>query len=191
LEQREIEIKLKMDASRTRIAARLRSMGATLYRARHFEDNQILDYPSGKLHRSGSLLRIRRIGRGATLTYKGPRHIVRGAKSRVEMETEVSEGATLLKVLERIGLRQVFRYQKHRTVYRCESVLIALDETPVGNYIEVEGSPAGIVRIARRLGFRREDFDSRSYYELFVAYRRVHRFPSKDMILGITTSERA
>jgi adenylate cyclase class 2 len=141
------------------------------------------------LRRNGSLLRVRRIGRGATLTYKGPRRILRGAKARTEMETEVGEGATLLKVLQRIGLRPVFRYQKYRTVYRFASVLVALDETPIGNYIEVEGSPEGIVRISRKLGFEREDFDSRSYYELFVAYRRTHRLPSKDMILGIAPSK--
>lgn len=187
MEHREIEIKLRMDAPRARIAARLRSLGAKLLLPRHFEDNYIVDDRKGSIARSGSLLRVRLAPPAATLTFKGPRKIVRGAKSRTEMETEISQGATLLKVLEKIGLRCRFRYQKYRTVYRSGRVLIALDETPIGNYIEVEGSPAGIERVSGKLGFARDRFITVSYYDLFVTYRRANHVRSKDMIFGIGT----
>jgi adenylate cyclase class 2 len=190
LEHREIEIKLRMDTPRARVAARLRSLGATLRRPRHFEDNYIVDDRKGSIARSGSLLRVRLAPPAATLTYKGPRRIVRGAKSRAEMETEISDGNALLKALERIGFRCTFRYQKYRTLYRCGSVLIALDETPIGNYIEVEGSPAGIERISRKLGFARGDFITGTYYELFHLYGRANHIRSKHMVFGIEASRK-
>jgi len=188
LEHRETEIKLKPDAPLARVAARLRSLGATLHRARHFEDNYILDDPRGKLRRSGSLLRVRLTPDGATLTFKGPRRIVRGIKARDEFEAEVSDGALLLKILKRIGMRCSFRYQKYRTIYRHASVLITLDETPMGDYLEIEGSPDGIARFAKRIGFERDDFITATYHELFISYKKTHRIKSKDMVFGIKSS---
>jgi adenylate cyclase class 2 len=101
----------------------------------------------------------------------------------------VGDGPTSVRVLEQLGLRRVFRYQKFRTEYRKASVLIALDETPIGDYLEVEGSRREIVRISHRLGFQQSEFISKSYHELFLAYRRLHRLSSKNMIIGITASK--
>lgn len=188
MEHRETEIKLKPDAPLTRVAARLRSLGATLHRARHFEDNYILDDPRGRLRRGGSLLRVRLTPAGATLTFKGPRRIVRGTKTRDEFEAEVSDGALLLKILKRIGMQCCFRYQKYRTIYRHGSILITLDETPMGDYLEIEGSPGGIARFAKRIDFRRDDFITSTYHELFVSYKKAHCIKSRDMVFGIKSS---
>lgn len=188
MEHRETEIKLKPDAPLTRVAARLRSLGATLHRSRHFEDNYILDDPRGRLRRDGSLLRVRLTPAGATLTFKGPRRIVRGTKTRDELEAEISDGALLLKILRRIGMRCTFRYQKYRTIYRHASTLITLDETPMGDYLEIEGSPGGIARFAKRIGFTKSDFITATYHELFVSYRKAHRIKSRNMTFGIKSS---
>ncbi len=182
MEHRETEIKLRMDAPRDRIAARLRALGATLHLPRHFEDNYILDDESGTLARSGTLLRVRLAPGGDTLTYKGPRRIVRGAKSRLELETSVSDGKTILKLLERIGLLCRFRYQKYRAVYRRPPFLVALDETPIGDYVEIEGAPVGISSLAAKLGYRQVDFITKSYFELFLEYRKTHGSKSENMI---------
>ena len=182
---REIEIKLRMEAPRSRVAARLRSLGAALHRPRHFEDNQILDDPSGKLRRKGLLLRVRKAGREGWLTVKGPSRILRGAKARVELETKVTEPAILLQALRRVGFRPAFRYQKYRTVYRHAALSIALDETPIGNYLEVEGSPAAITRFASRLGYGRDEFITLTYHELFLIYRKKHRRSSRNMVFGV------
>jgi adenylate cyclase, class 2 len=187
VERHEIEVKLRMTAPRPRIAARLRSLGATLHRSRHFEDNHLLDDADGRLRRSGSLLRVRLTGRGGMLTYKGPRRIEKGAKARLEIETEIDDAATMLAVLERIGLQRVFRYQKYRTTYRHRKTLIELDETPIGNYIEVEGSPAEILRLSGLLGFGEKDFITKSYYELFRLYATTHHLTSSEMVFGVST----
>ncbi len=185
MEHRETEIKLRMAAPRTRTAARLRALGATLHLPRHFEDNYIFDDRRGTLARSGSLLRVRLSSSGDTLTYKGPRRILRGAKSRLELETSVSDGETTLRLLARIGLVCLFRYQKYRTVYRRASLLVTLDETPIGDYIEIEGPPGDIPRLATALGQRRENFITKSYFELFLEYRKVHRGLGKNMVFGM------
>jgi len=188
LEHRETEIKLKPDAPLARVAARIRSLGATLHRPRHFEDNYILDDPGGRLRRRGFILRVRLTSSGATLTFKGRRRIVRGTKAREEIEAEISDGTLLLKILERTGIRCSFRYQKYRTVYRQASILVTLDETPIGDYIEIEGSPDDIARFAKRLGFTRDDFITSTYHELFVSYKKLHRVGSKDMLFDIKSS---
>jgi adenylate cyclase class 2 len=185
LEHRETEIKLKLDASVPRTAARLRSLGATLHRPRHFEDNFILEDSGGKLRRAGSLLRVRLTPAAAFLTFKGPRRIVGGTKEREEIEMEIQDGPHLLKILGRSGMKCTFRYQKYRTIYRHASVLITLDETPIGNYMELEGPRGGIARFARRLGFGREDFITETYHGLFVSYRKANHIKFGNMLFGI------
>jgi len=185
LEHRETEIKLKLDAPIARVAARLRSLGATLHQPRHFEDNIILDDSRGRLRRGGSLLRVRLTPAGSILTFKGPRRIIGGAKTRVEIETDVSDGALLLRILDRVGMKCTFRYQKLRTVYRRAPILITLDETPIGNYLEMEGPVGRITRFAGRLGFERGRFITATYHELFLSYRKTHHVKSKDMVFGI------
>ena len=187
MEHRETEIKLKLDASIPRTAARLRSLGATLHRRRHFEDNFILEDSGGELRRAGSLLRVRLTPALAFLTFKGPRRIVAGTKERDEIEMEVQDGPLLLKILGRSGMRCAFRYQKYRTVYRQASVLITLDETPIGNYMELEGPRERIARLARRLGFGREDFITDTYHGLFISYKKAHCIKSENMVFGIVS----
>ncbi len=184
MDHREVEIKLRVE-SLDRAAARIRSLGAGLHRKRVFEDNYLLDYRDGRIRRGGSLLRIRLAGAEAFLTYKGPGRIVRRAKSRREIETRLDDGAALLAVLGRLGLRTMFRYQKFRTTYRHGSILIALDETPIGSYLEIEGSPQKIERFARRLGYDPTRFITQTYHQLFVSYKRANHLRSKNMMFGI------
>jgi adenylate cyclase class 2 len=186
MERRETEVKLRMDAPRARFAARLRSLGASLHLPRHFEDNRVLDDARQRLYRSGSLLRLRVTPHGSILTYKGPRQVRGGIKSRFEVESEIRDPDALLRILTQLGLRPVFRYQKFRTLYRRAAVLIALDETPIGNYLEMEGSRAKIISLSKKLDFEEGDFISKSYYELFVAFKRRHNLSGGDMTFGIT-----
>ena len=189
MEHREIEVKIQIDSPR-RAAARLRSLGAILHRKRHFEDNFVFDYRDGRIRKSGSLLRVRISGvRQGTLTFKGPRRILGGAKSRLELESELTDGPALIQVLHRIGMRCAFRYQKQRTVFLRGSLLIMVDETPIGSYLEIEGKPDRIESFAARLGCGRKDFITRTYYELFQSYRRENLIRRRDMMFGIETSK--
>jgi adenylate cyclase, class 2 len=185
LEHREIEIKLALAGPRARLVARLRNLGARLVLPRHLEDNFLFDDASRRISRAHSLLRVRLTRIGASLTFKGPSRVIQGMKSRAELETGFSDGETLLKILDRLGMRCGFRYQKYRTLYRLGSVHIALDETPIGNYIEVEGTPSGIARLSKRLGFQRRDFITGTYHDLFVTYKRANRIRVRHMLFDI------
>src|SRR5206468_127520 len=105
------EIKLEV-ASALRASGRLRTLGATLESRRRFEDNFLLDTFDRRLRRRKALLRVRESGERAILTYKGKGTVVRGAKVRSEIETEVSDARALIAILKRLGFTKRFRYQK-------------------------------------------------------------------------------
>ncbi len=164
----ESEIKLRMPGPAPAREA-LARLGARLVRSRHLEDNTLLDDASRSLMRSGCLLRLRRTEAGSVLTFKGPRSIEEGIKSREEIETAAESPVALLAILARLGLQPVFRYQKYRESYAWEEVEIVLDETPIGTFLEIEGPLAGIHKAAAALGHGPEDYVTNSYVGLFRA----------------------
>jgi adenylate cyclase, class 2 len=87
-------------------------------------------------------------------------------------------------ILSNIGYHPVFRYEKFRTEYTARSGegKVLLDETPIGNFLELEGSPRWIDRTARLLGFSSSDYINRSYGYLYLAFCRERRVRPKDML---------
>jgi adenylate cyclase class 2 len=173
----ETEVKLRVDDPAS-LRRRLEELGAEVDAPRHFEDNFVLDFPGGTLRARGCLIRLRMAGTESILTYKGPARAEGPFKSREEVETRVEDCNAMLDVLGRLGLTLWFRYQKFREQFRLqlsgepgESTLhIALDETPVGSYAEVEGSEASIRLLASRLGYSELDFLRDSYYALYLRF---------------------
>ncbi len=162
----ETEVKLRVagaDAARAALAR----LGAALARPRHFEDNVLLDDARGSLRAAGSVLRLRRTPTGGLLTFKGPRHLEEGVKSREEIEAPVPDADALQAVLERLGFRPVFRYQKYRETYAWQGQEIVIDETPIGTFFEIEGDLEGIQAAAAGLGYGRADYLTDSYVALF------------------------
>jgi adenylate cyclase, class 2 len=165
---RETEVKLRI-ASAGAARELLRRIGAVPARERHFEDNVLLDDESGSLRASGSVLRLRRTPHGSVLTFKGPRQIEEGLKSREERETAVEDPEEVLAILLRLGFRPRFRYQKYRETWTHGGQEIEVDETPIGVFLEIEGDRAGIHAVARDLGFSPADYVGESYVGLFFA----------------------
>ena len=164
----EVEVKLRVkDADAAR--ADLRRVGAELVRPRHFEDNVLFDDADGSLRGSGTVLRLRRTPHGGVLTFKGPREIVSGVKSREERETAVDEPGTVQAILERLGYRPIFRYQKHRESWTHRGQEVQVDETPIGAFLEIEGDVEGINTVAKELGYAPSDYVAESYVALFFA----------------------
>jgi adenylate cyclase class 2 len=163
----ESEIKLRLDGPQAGREA-LARLGARLVTPRHLEDNQLYDDPAGTFAGRGSVVRLRRTPAGGVLTFKGPRRVEDGIKSREELETAVAQPDVLALILARLGLRPTFRYQKYREVYDYGEVEIVLDETPVGTFLELEGVPEAIHAAAAALGYGREDYVSASYAALHV-----------------------
>jgi adenylate cyclase class 2 len=138
-------------------------------RPRHLEDNLLLDDGLGSLGAAGSLLRLRRTPDQALVTFKGPRSVVDGVRSRQELEVVVADAGAAQAILEALGFRRVFRYQKYRESYAWQDVAIELDETPVGTFLEIEGEASSIRAAAAALGRRPEEFISDSYAALYFA----------------------
>jgi adenylate cyclase, class 2 len=164
----ETEVKLKMAGPEAARAAVAR-LGARLKTPRHFEDNLLFDDPAGSLRAAGTILRLRRVPEGAILTYKGPRRLEEGLKSREERETGVADADAVQAILEGVGLRPVFRYQKYREAYDWRGKEIVVDETPIGTFLEIEGDVEGIHAAAAALGRGSADYVSDSYVGLFFA----------------------
>ena len=141
-----------------------------------------------------------RSGRPALVTYKGPASagvLAGGAvqsaaapehgnyKIRREIEFEVSNALHFREILAAIGLRPAFYYEKLRTTYRVprsNHLVITLDETPAGVFLELEGAPAAIDRARQALGYRPEDAILLSYGALFAAFRHSAGLPMTDML---------
>jgi adenylate cyclase class 2 len=185
----EVEIKLQI-ADRHRTLLRLRELGARRLRSVH-ELNILFDSPRATLRKRGHLLRLRceqPRGRGAAsavLTFKGPSRPNSRYKVREEAEVVVSDPTRLTRILAALGLRPVFRYEKFRTTYRISRwprLLIEFDQTPVGDFLELEGPGPEIDRVARLLGYSPADYITRSYLALHAeACRRLGR-PVRDML---------
>jgi adenylate cyclase class 2 len=169
----EIEIKLAVaDAAAAR--AMLRRAGFHVSRRKVFESNTVFDTPRRSLRAAGALLRVRSAGRRATLTYKGPADAASRYKSREELEVELPDASAIAAIVERLGFAPVFRYEKYRTEYRQTGGggIAMLDETPIGVYLELEGSADWIDRTAGQLGFAESDYVLASYGMLYGDWSR-------------------
>ncbi len=178
----ETEIKLALPDALT--ARRiLGAAGFRVSRPRVFEKNTIFDTPGQTLRAAMSLLRIREAGRIATVTYKGP-PVASRHKSRAELELEIARAGAMSEILERLGFRPVFRYEKYRTEFRRAgaSGTAMLDETPVGVYLELEGTARWIDRTARQLGYGERDFITCSYARLYLDWCERHQVAPSHMV---------
>ena len=176
----EREVKLRCSSLEDARAAIL-AAGATPLRCRRLQEDVLLDTEDETLRRRRCVLRIRTEGGKSLLTFKGP--VQPGAmKVREEYETVVGDGEVLRHVLEELGLHVWFRYEKYREEYAAEDVTIALDETPVGTFVEIEGGEDGIQAMTRALGRTPADFILDSYRGLFVQHREKHGLHGANMV---------
>ena len=119
--------------------------------------------------------------RSSRLTFKGP--VEPGPmKVREEHETIVGEGPVAARILESLGLQVWFRYQKYREEYAADGVVVAIDETPVGTFVELEGREDGILAMTTALGRTPDDFIIDSYRKLFTKFRDAHGLAVTDML---------
>ena len=151
---------------------KLLSLGCTVTKERFLECNTLYDSRDGDLYRKQEALRLRTIGKRSWLTYKGAPRKARSFKVREEFETEVRNGREFRKILKALGLRAVFQYRKHRAFLRKGKLKICLDETSVGNFIELEGQRHEIVKFAKALGYGRADFNTGDYVSMIKASRK-------------------
>ena len=179
----ETEIKFRVDDV-AGLARRLEQAGFHLDTPRTFEANVLYDTPDRTMRARTEILRIRKYAGKCTLTHKrlpdsGPgedRH-----KHRIETETEVSDGDALAEVFMSLGLIPAFRYEKWRTEWSDGEGDCVVDETPIGNFAELEGEPEWIDRVAEKLGVPRSEYMTLSYGRLFEQWREEHQSPAEHL----------
>jgi len=161
------------------LRARLVEMEAERIAPAAFEDNWILDR-NGELEAAGCVLRLREDGRGALVTFKGPARFEGTAKVRREHETRVDSAEQVRALFESLGYRIVRRYQKVREEWRLGGEAIALDHTPIGDFVEFEGERAET--LAHRCGLDPAKADLRTYLRLYEEHLLRHPEAPRDML---------
>ena len=161
----EIEVKIRINDI-SNFSEKISKLGAKLEKERHLEENTLYDFRSKDLQKKHQALRLRTTNKKIFLTFKGPPQKSRKFKIREEYETEVKNEKQLKKILKSLGLRPVFNYQKYRTVYRKKNLNVCLDETHIGNFLEIEGERNEIVKFSMALGISKGEFIKLDYIQL-------------------------
>jgi adenylate cyclase, class 2 len=193
----EIEVKLRVTDIHARARA-IKALGAVSH-GRVFEQNTLYDTPQSDLRRRGWLLRVRmeaaakpsassaRIRR-VLLTSKAPMQRVHGSrkstryKERAEREVVADPSRDWRASLAALGFKPAFRYEKYRTSFRLRGLHMDLDETPVGVFLELEGQPEAIDRVARALGYTSADYIRGTYWDVYAADCRRRGRKPKNMV---------
>jgi adenylate cyclase class 2 len=186
---KEIEIKFRVDDLRS-LAHRLRAAGFRQITRRTHEMNTLYDLPAQPLRRRGELLRLRRYGKEWLLTHKAKGTAGRH-KMREETETKISDGKTMDAILRALGFEPSFRYEKFRAEWDDGKGHVVVDETPIGKFGEIEGSPRWIDATARRLGIRRSDYITQNYAGLFQQWKQTTGSPAEEMTFKAVRKRRS
>jgi adenylate cyclase, class 2 len=193
----EIKLPISNPKAFQRVLKRLGAVPVDAKSPRVHEMNLLFDTPDGGLAKHGQLLRIRtetpapqkkpaskgKPAQRYLLTFKSPPESLaihtptRQNRHKVREETELvlTDAPALQKIFEGLGLRGWFRYEKFRTTYKLPArhkwatgLLIELDETPIGTFVELEGPGPAIDRAAGELGFSARDFITKNYLVLYL-----------------------
>lgn len=176
----ELEVKFYLDHLPA-LEEKLRSLGAEPAQARVHETNLRFDTPQGDLSRTYQVLRLRQ-DTAARMTYKGPGEQQGGVRVRREIEFTVSDFEAARELLAALGYEVSLMYEKYRTTYMLDGVLVTLDQMPYGNFAEIEGpDPERIAAVNQRLGLNWECRVLESYTTLFEELRERRGLDFRDL----------
>ena len=182
----ETEIKFRV-ADLAGLSARLVAAGFQVQTPRSFESNVLYDTADRQLRAKTEILRIRQYAGHTLLTHKRLPDVGPGEdthKHRIETETEVADGNALAQVFQSLGLTPAFRYEKWRTEWREGEGHCVVDETPIGNFCEIEGAPRWIDATAKKLGVTAADYITKNYAGLFQEWKEQTKNPAEEMTFG-------
>jgi len=154
------------------------------------EEDTYYSHPCRDLASTDEALRIRRAGKWADLTYKGPK-LDKKSKTREEIVTPLGgpEGAALLEaILLKLGFGRVAQVRKRRRVYNLGRFELCVDHVDgLGDFVEIEarGPRNGYAKLRdealallEKLGGG--NLERRSYLELLLATRNMRHARGND-----------
>jgi len=170
----EIEVKI-LEINRDELEKKLLSLGA----AKHFEGEMyaiFYDFKDGQIRRAGRVLRLRKEGDQAVLTFKSPVSL-KEAKIMDEFESKIGNMDAMKHILSQIGLHPIKETRKFRTEYILDGCKVVIDHyqdalayIPV--FIEVEAPDLKSMKaLVKKLGYSPEDCHSWSTYDLVKHYQ--------------------
>ncbi len=164
--EQEIEVKFFV-RSLPALTERLQALQARLDSERILEVNLRFDTPDKALSRKQQVLRLRQ-DNAAVLTFKGQAKAKESVSVRQEIEFKVSDFDAARHFLEALGYQVAIIYEKYRTTYTLNGLMITLDEMPFGDFMEIEGPDAeSIQQAARQLHLDWQARSTASYLFLF------------------------
>ena len=158
--------------------------GFTQRTPRTMERNALFDTPDRSLLNTRQVLRMREYAGQWVLTHKRPPHNNDDSsfyKERLETETAVDDGEAMGAVFVELGYAPVFRYEKFRTEFTDGEGTLVLDETPIGDFAELEGTPNWIDRALERLSIPRDMCFTDSYGRMFLDWKKRSGSPAENM----------
>jgi adenylate cyclase class 2 len=169
----EIEVKFRVRDLKA-LEAQLSQLGFHCKTPRTFERNILFDTPARELRATRQILRLRRYGERWVLTHKqttpndspDARH-----KERIETETAVEDGDAVASIFRVLGYTYSFIYEKWRSEWADSEGHCVLDETPIGQYAELEGPREWIDRTLATLQVDQADVTILSYGRLFEQWQ--------------------
>jgi len=176
---KEIEIKFRIGELRE-LQARLRDAGFRQITPPTHEINTLYDLPGQPLRKRGALLRLRKYGNTWLLTHKAKGKSGRH-KTRTETQTRVEDGKKMESILLALGYRPSFRYEKFRAEWSDRHGHVVIDQTPIGNFGEIEGPSRWIDQTARKLALGPTDYITETYAGLFLAWKKRTRSRAREM----------
>jgi adenylate cyclase class 2 len=170
----EIEVKFRVRDPKA-LEATLPQLGFHCETPRTFERNILFDTPDHRLRASTQILRVRRYGDRWVLTHKQTtpndspqaRH-----KERIETETAVEDGEAVAAIFKVLGYTATFVYEKWRSEWADGTGHCVIDETPIGQYAELEGPREWIDRMLAALHVEPADVTILSYGRLFEQWQQ-------------------
>jgi adenylate cyclase class 2 len=178
----EQEVKLAFDTIEAARQA-VQTAGGRLVVSRRLIEDRFFDTRDQRLRRQGCAFRIRRDGATTLLTFKSPGP-AGPVKSREEIETSIESPQAVEALLAALDLHQWFRGEKYRDEYELGAAIATVDETPIGAFIEIEGEPAAIAQVAKRLGRTPADYRLESYPRLYFEWCQARGLSSSEMVFS-------
>jgi len=176
---REIEIKFCVTDLKA-LSRKLRAAGFRIVTPRTHEMNTLYDLPGEVLRLHKELLRLRKYGSEWTLTHKAKKKTGRHS-SREELETCVADGKQMDAILRALGYAPSFRYEKFRAEWSDGKGQVVVDETPIGDFCEIEGAPRWIDATAKKLGVQEADYITKNYATLFLEWKALTKSSAEEM----------
>jgi adenylate cyclase, class 2 len=185
----EIELKFPV-TDPIALQASLPHLGFHLVTPRTFEHNTLYDFPARELRTKRQILRLREYGGIYTLTHKriGDSGESSRYKIRIETETTVSDPHAMAEIFHQLGYTPAFIYEKYRSEWshvidpNSDSLAhLVIDETPIGNYAELEGPTDWIDRTLTELNVDPATCLTDSYGKLFLDWKQLTGSPAEHL----------